>query len=33
MAELDGYFWVYLCDDWCDGWVLVPKKPKEDKAQ
>jgi len=25
----EDWFWVYLCDDWCRGWVLV-KKEEED---
>ena len=28
MSDLDGYFWVYICDDWVDGWVLVKKEAK-----
>jgi len=28
MADFEGYFWVYLCDDWVDGWVLVKKEAK-----
>jgi len=29
LSAPDGWFWVYLCDDWVDGWVLV-KKEEED---
>jgi hypothetical protein len=27
--EDEEYFWVYICDDWIDGWIPVPKKDKE----
>ena len=23
MSTPDGWFWVYLCDDWNRGWILV----------
>ena len=26
MADFEGYFWVYLCDEYVDGWVLVKKE-------
>jgi len=26
MNTPDGYFWVYLAEDWIDGWVLVKKE-------